>query len=97
MGPSQLYRNRVGCGLISVWGENCIIQVNEDSYWALACDCRLCVGVEWGEGQGLNKGTIMPATTLVLEKAASPTLTLKSDNSVPPHMSLVLCKLLTLC
>lgn len=49
-------------------------------HWPLTAGCLWEQG--WDEGQGLNKGTIMTANTLVPEKTAPPTLTLKSDNSV---------------
>ena len=48
-------------------------------------------------GGGLNKGIIVPVCTLVLEKAAPPALARKPDHLVPPHVSLELLQLLSLC
>lgn len=50
-----------------------------------------------GEGVGkLSKGTVVSASSFVLESATPPDLFLKPGNSVPPHMLLVLLKLLSL-
>ena len=46
---------------------------------------------------GLSKGTMASASTSVWEKAAPLALSLKPDNSVPPHMSLVPFELLPQC
>lgn len=45
-------------------------------------------------GGGLNKGIVVPDHTSVPATAAPPNLPLKPNNSVYPHMSLVLFKLL---
>ena len=50
----------------------------------------------YGDKGGFNKGTMAPASTSVCERAAPPALTPKPNNSVPPHISLVLFKLLSL-
>ena len=75
------------------WGKKC-----EPGWWSLrygtylpACSVALL-------GGGLSKGTVASACTSVWEKAAlPPALALMPDNSVPPHMSLVLFSLLPLC
>ena len=46
---------------------------------------------------GLNKGKMASTSSSVWEKAASPDLALKSDNSVPSHMSLTPSELLPQC
>lgn len=53
------------------------------------------VGGSGGVGK-LSKGTVVSASSFVLESATPPDLFLKPGNSVPPHMLLVLLKLLSL-
>lgn len=84
--------NLVGWDLREPPGAKAVNQVDED--WDLVhfCTCRLCMG----EAQQRNNGTCLP--TLWGEDsskeqwclpAVSPSLTLKPEYSVSPHMSLV--------
>ena len=43
----------------------------------------------WLRGRSAQRGTMASASTSVWEKAAPPALVLMTDNSGPPHMSLV--------
>lgn len=46
---------------------------------------------------GLSKGIMAPASIFLLERAAPPTLALKTDNSTPSLTLLARFKLLSLC
>ena len=63
--------------------ENSVGQVNGDLDLLPICACRL----RWGRRRRrrLDKGTMVLASTIVLEGAAPPVLALKPDNSVPPR------------
>lgn len=59
----------------------------ETQFWCLCVPAGCVVG-------GLIKGTMVPASISVPERAPPPALTMKP---VPPHMSLAPLKLLSLC